>query len=209
MCRCYCRNHLDIFFRKYSNAKFLENPSSGSPICSMLTYRQSHMTKLIVAFRNFANTSKKRIYCRTVTFTQCTQLTTQLHTTTANHRQHNQCRTPYAVVHGLVVLMMGIMMSETCCDRSWIINIGLVASCWFLSLHPTVYIFFLVSHIFPTEKQGQSSGNISVCKSVPRKKKLENLYCSQSNLLMNRYRSSSAKSKQLGRETDISIYGRF
>jgi len=45
-----------------------------------------------------------------VTFTQCTQL----HTTTANHSQHNQCRTPYAAVHGLVLLMMGIMMPETC-----------------------------------------------------------------------------------------------
>ena len=25
-----------------------------------------------------------------------------------------QCRTPYAVVHGLVLLVMGIMMPETC-----------------------------------------------------------------------------------------------
>jgi len=31
-----------------------------------------------------------------------------------NHSQHNQCRTPYVVVHGLVLLMMGIMMPETC-----------------------------------------------------------------------------------------------
>jgi len=31
-----------------------------------------------------------------------------------NHSQHNQCRTPYAVIHGLVLLMMGIMMPETC-----------------------------------------------------------------------------------------------
>jgi len=28
--------------------------------------------------------------------------------------QHNQCRTPYAVIHSLVLLMMGIMMPETC-----------------------------------------------------------------------------------------------
>jgi len=54
-----------------------------------------------------------------------------------NHSQHNQCRTPYAVVHGLVLLMMGIMMPETCWERSLIINIGLVAACWFLCLHPT------------------------------------------------------------------------
>jgi len=31
-----------------------------------------------------------------------------------NHSQHNQCRTPYAVIYGLVLLMMGIMMPETC-----------------------------------------------------------------------------------------------
>jgi len=47
-----------------------------------------------------------------------------------NHSQHNQCRTPHAVGHGLLVLMMGIMMSETYWDRSLIINIELVASCW-------------------------------------------------------------------------------
>jgi len=35
--------------------------------------------------------------------------------------------------------MMGIMMPETCLDRSLIINIGLVASCWFISLHPTFH----------------------------------------------------------------------
>jgi len=58
-----------------------------------------------------------------------------------NHSQYNQCRTSYAVVHGLVMLMMGIMMPETCWDRSLIINIGLVASCWFLSLHPKTELF--------------------------------------------------------------------
>ena len=68
---------------------------------------------------------------RKVTFTQCTQLASQLHT---NHNQHNQFRTPYAVAHGLVLLMMRIMMPETCWDRSVIINIRLVAPCWFLSL---------------------------------------------------------------------------
>ena len=36
-----------------------------------------------------------------------------------------------------ILLMMGIMMSETCWDRSLIINIRLIASCWFLSLQPT------------------------------------------------------------------------
>ena len=32
--------------------------------------------------------------------------------------------------------MMGIMMPETCWDKSLIINIRLVTSSWFLSLHP-------------------------------------------------------------------------
>jgi len=27
-----------------------------------------------------------------------------------DHSQHNQCRTPYAIIHSLVLLMMGIMM---------------------------------------------------------------------------------------------------
>ena len=48
-----------------------------------------------------------------------------------------QYRTPYAVIHGLFLLMMGLMMPETCWDRSLIINIRLVASCWFISLRPT------------------------------------------------------------------------
>ena len=47
-----------------------------------------------------------------------------------------QCRTPYAVEHSLALLKMGITMPKTCWDRSLIINIRSVASCWFLSLHP-------------------------------------------------------------------------
>jgi len=50
-----------------------------------------------------------------------------------NHSQHNQCRTPYVVVHALILLMMGIMVPETCWDRHLTINISLVASCWFRS----------------------------------------------------------------------------
>ena len=34
-----------------------------------------------------------------------------------DHSQHNQRRTPYAVIHSLVLLKMGIMMLETCWDR--------------------------------------------------------------------------------------------
>ena len=54
-----------------------------------------------------------------------------------NHSQHNQCRTSYAAVHTLVLLMICITMPETCWDKSLVINIRLIASCWFLSLHPT------------------------------------------------------------------------
>ena len=53
-----------------------------------------------------------------------------------NHSHHNQCGTPDAAVHTLVLLMMGTVMPETCWDRSLIINTRLVTSCWFLSLHP-------------------------------------------------------------------------
>ena len=75
----------------------------------------------------------KFLLSRTVTFTVHTARVPVPH----NHSQHYQCRTPHAAVHTLVLLMMGIMMPETCWDRSLIINIRLVASCWFLSLHPT------------------------------------------------------------------------
>ena len=40
-------------------------------------------------------------------------------------------RTPHAVGHGLILLMMGIMMPETCWVRSLIIKVELVASCRF------------------------------------------------------------------------------
>jgi len=45
----------------------------------------------------------------------------------------------HTVIHGLVLLMMGTMMPETCWGRSLIINIWLVASFWFHSLHPTYF----------------------------------------------------------------------
>jgi hypothetical protein len=60
---------------------------------------------------------------------------------------HNQCRTIHAVVHGLGLLMMGKMMPETCWDRRGIINIKLVASCWFsLSLHPVLWPLFSTAY---------------------------------------------------------------
>ena len=54
---------------------------------------------------------------------------------------------PYAVVHSLSFLTMGIIMPETCWDKRLIINITLVASCWFFSL----YIAFIIhGHKNPT-----------------------------------------------------------
>ena len=71
------------------------------------------------------------VLSRTVTFTVHTARVQAPH----NHSHHNRCRTPYAEVHTLVLLKMGIMMTETCWDRDLIINIKLVASCWFPFLH--------------------------------------------------------------------------
>jgi hypothetical protein len=42
-------------FVKYSNVRFHENPSSGYRV---VPWRRTDMTKLIVAFRNFANAHK-------------------------------------------------------------------------------------------------------------------------------------------------------
>jgi len=57
---------------------------------------------------------------------------------------------PYAVVHSLVLLKMGIMMSETCWDRRLTINIRFVASSWFLSLHHIFEHFcFVASKLTP------------------------------------------------------------
>ena len=49
---------------KYLNIKFHENLSSGSRVvpCGR-TDRQTYMTKLIVAFRSFANSPKKKRGC--------------------------------------------------------------------------------------------------------------------------------------------------
>ena len=83
-----------------------------------------------------------KVTVRTVTFTVHAAHSPAPH----NHSHHNQCRTPYAAVHTLALLMMGMMMPETCWDKSLIINIRLVASCWFLSLHP---MFMMHGHKSP------------------------------------------------------------
>ena len=46
-----------LVFEKSSNIKFRENPFSGSRV---IPYGRTDMTKLIVAYRNFANASKKK-----------------------------------------------------------------------------------------------------------------------------------------------------
>jgi len=79
------------------------------------------------------------VHCVHVTFRLRHTVHTAYDPAPHNHSQHNQCRTPYAVIHGLVLLMMGIMMPETCWDRSLIRGIGLVASYWFISLHHTFH----------------------------------------------------------------------
>ena len=43
-------------FEEYSNIKFHENPSCGSPL---VQWGRTHMTKLTVAFRNFANSPNR------------------------------------------------------------------------------------------------------------------------------------------------------
>jgi len=53
-------------FEKYSNVNFHENPSSGNRVvpCGQMDGR-TDMTKLIAAFRNFANAPKnEQISCR-------------------------------------------------------------------------------------------------------------------------------------------------
>ena len=73
--------------------------------------------------------------CDSVRLTQCTQLTTKLHKTTANHSLHTQCRTPHAVGHGLILLMMVIMMPETCWNKKLDNKLRISCILWVLSLH--------------------------------------------------------------------------
>ena len=66
---CYILMKLELsrkFFEKYSNIKFNENLFNGSRVvpCGQKgeqTDRQTDMTKLIVAFRNFANSHENTI----------------------------------------------------------------------------------------------------------------------------------------------------
>jgi len=50
-------------FEKYSNIKFHENPSTGSPVAprGRAGRRTAGITKLIIAFRNSANAPKNEV----------------------------------------------------------------------------------------------------------------------------------------------------
>ena len=56
-------------FERYSDVKFRKTPFSGSPVvpCGQKN-RRTDMTKLIAAFRSFANAPKKRLGCLATTF---------------------------------------------------------------------------------------------------------------------------------------------
>ena len=68
--RCSCLNLMKLefswqFFEKYSNINFHDNQSSGSRVVSFgQTDGWTDMTKLIVAFQNFANEPKTCQMCR-------------------------------------------------------------------------------------------------------------------------------------------------
>jgi hypothetical protein len=51
----------DFRKKKNKNIKFHQNPSSGSRVVCWRTDRQTYTTKLIVAFRNFANAPNKGV----------------------------------------------------------------------------------------------------------------------------------------------------
>ena len=107
---CLLSNYLNMFRASLC-------PSSGEQECALL-----HM-----------------VFCTGSDGCGCVELGCKLYACIPaphNHSHHYQCRTPYAAVHTIVLLLMGIIMPEICWD-SLIINIRLVASCWFLSLHPT------------------------------------------------------------------------
>ena len=58
------------------------------------------------------------VFCTGCAGCGCVELGCIMHTARGpaphNHSKHNQCRTPYAVIHSLVLLKMGIRMPETC-----------------------------------------------------------------------------------------------
>ena len=79
------------------------------------TTAYTHTRNTVYAYISALHTKTLRLSHLTVFFPSCYS---------AEHHMRQ-------AVHTLVLLMMGIMMPETCWDRSLIINIKLVASCWF------------------------------------------------------------------------------
>ena len=84
---------------KYSNIKFHENPILWEPSCSMRADGRAEMTKLTVAFRNFANARPWRTADKQADVTarvqtcRCTILKPERSTT----RQHMSCRRTVSV----------------------------------------------------------------------------------------------------------------
>jgi len=99
-----------------------------------------------------------RLHCVEVTVHTAHNAAPQDH---SQPRPTHPVKTPHAVGHGLILLMMGIMMPETCWGRSLILNIELVASCWFSlftssfpsglshSGFPTVGLYACLPHVPP------------------------------------------------------------
>ena len=50
------------FFEKYSNIKFHETRPVGAELFNVDRWTDGHMTRLLVAFRNFGNAPKKCLY---------------------------------------------------------------------------------------------------------------------------------------------------
>jgi hypothetical protein len=120
---CICQMIPDIYWA-YKNPKHLK-PQSAVVFCSD-EWRFLHQTISELMWsaapirrlnRHQHNIKYYGVHCegycstgRTVTFTVHTARVPAPH----NHSQHYQCRTPYATVHTIVLLMMGIVMPETC-----------------------------------------------------------------------------------------------
>jgi len=73
-------------FEKYSHFKIHENSSSGTRVVSCgQTDRQTDMTKLIVAFSQFANASKNSSFCPQYIFMMCIYLRRNIEFTAFNN----------------------------------------------------------------------------------------------------------------------------
>jgi hypothetical protein len=81
---------LSDFRKKYSNNKFRENPSSWRRVCFMRTDGRTDITKLIVAFRDFANAPQNDHGSTLSTphaHTPCPRITAPWHCSTSGQQQ--------------------------------------------------------------------------------------------------------------------------